>query len=68
MESSTTKPIAKTSASKVSELMEKPNKAIKAKVPIRDTGMVTSGIIEARKVRKNTKMTKDTKAAASKIV
>ena len=48
--------------------MEKPNKAISAKVPISDTGMVMSGMMEALRVRKNTKITKETKAAASKMV
>ena len=60
--------MASTSASSVSELMEKPNKAIKAKLPTSATGMVTKGMMEARKVRKKIKMTKDTSAAASKMV
>ena len=60
--------MASTSASKVNELMEKPNMAIKAKLPVSDTGMVISGMMEARKVRKKKKMTKATNAAASRMV
>ena len=68
MASSTTRPMASTSASKVRELMENPNKAIKAKLPVSDTGMVINGMMEARNVRKKKKITKDTKAAASRMV
>ena len=68
MASSTTKPIANTKANIVSVFTVKPNMAIKAKVPIKHTGIVTSGMIDARKVRKNKKITKATKMAASKIV
>ena len=68
MASSTTRPIASTSASMVSELTVKPNKAISAKVPIKDTGMVTSGMMEARKVRRKTKITRATSTMASTMV
>ena len=68
MESSTTKPIASTRASMVSELIEKPNKAIIEKVPINATGMVTSGMMEARKVRRKKKITNATNTTASRIV
>ena len=68
MASSTTKPMAKTSANKVSVLMVKPAKAIMAKVPIKLTGMVMMGMIEARNVRKKTKITKATKMTASTMV
>jgi hypothetical protein len=37
--------------------MEKPNKAIKAKLPVSDTGMVISGMMEARSVRKKKNIT-----------
>ena len=66
--SSTTSPIAKTSASKVSVLIEKPAAYIKVQAPIRHTGIVTSGMIEARKVPRNTKITKATSATASMMV
>ena len=68
MESSTTKPMASTKASMVNELMEKPNKAIMEKVPISATGMVTKGMMEARKVRRKKKITKATNTTASRIV
>ena len=60
--------MASTKASSVSVLIEKPNSAISAKLPINDTGMVTSGMIDARMVRKNTKITSATSTTASKIV
>ena len=44
MASSTTRPIARTNASKVSVLIVKPRMNISAKAPISETGMVTSGI------------------------
>ena len=66
--SSTTKPIASTSASKVKVLMVNPAKAIMAKVPIKLTGMVMMGMIEARKVRRKTKITKATRTTASMMV
>ena len=68
MASSTTSPMASTSASSVSVLMENPNSAISANVPIRLTGMVTSGMMDARSVRKNTKITSATSTTASKMV
>ena len=46
--SSTTRPIASTSASRVSRLIEKPNSSITAKVPISDSGIVTTGITTER--------------------
>ena len=66
--SSTTKPIANTSANSVRVLIEKPAKAIKAKVPTRLTGIVMMGISEARRVRKNTKITSATRITASTMV
>ena len=68
MASSTTNPIANTSASKVKVLMVKPASAIKAKVPIKLTGIVMMGMMEARGVRRNTKITSATNATASTMV
>ncbi len=68
MASSTTSPIASTSDSSVSVLMVKPAAAIRAKAPIRLTGMVTSGMIEARKVRRKTNTTRATSTTASPMV
>ena len=68
MASSTTKPIASTNASSVSVLTENPASAINAKVPIKHTGMVTMGIMDARRVRKNTKITSATSTMASMMV
>jgi primosomal protein N' len=51
---------ARTRASSVNVLMLKPAIAILAKVPIRATGIVTKGMMDARRVRKNTKITSAT--------
>ncbi len=48
--------------------MEKPNSAIRANEPIRLTGMVMSGMMDARKVRRNTKITSATSTTASAMV
>ena len=66
--SSTTRPIASTSASSVSVLTVKPASAISANAPIRLTGIVTSGMIDARSVRRNTNTTSATSTTASAIV
>ena len=68
MASSTTSPIASTSASSVSVLIEKPAKYISVNEPIRHTGIVTSGITLARIECRNTKITSATSATASAIV
>ena len=68
MASSTTSPMASTSASSVSVLMVKPASAISAKVPTRLTGMVMMGMIDARKVRRKTKITSATSTTASPMV
>jgi hypothetical protein len=60
--------MASTSASSVSVLMEKPASWMSAKLPIRLTGMVTSGMMEARSVRRNTKTTRATSTTASAMV
>ena len=48
--------------------MEKPASCISAKLPIRLTGMVMMGMMEARTVRRNTKITSATSSTASKMV
>ena len=68
MASSTTRPMASTSASSVNVLIEKPANCISANEPIRLTGMVTMGMMDARTVRRNTKMTSATSATASAMV
>ena len=68
MASSTTKPIAKTIAIKVREFNVKFSKYIKNNAPINDTGIVTSGIIEARTDRKKKTTTKITSNVVSKSV
>ena len=60
--------MASTKANRVRVLMVKPAKPISAKVPIKLTGMVTMGMMDALKVRKNTKITRATKTTASKMV
>ena len=52
--SSTTMPMASTSPSRVSVLIEKPNASITAKVPMIDTGIATIGISVVRKLCRNT--------------
>jgi hypothetical protein len=68
MASSTTRPIARTSASSVSVFTVKPASAIIEKAPIKLTGIVTSGMIDARKVRRNTNTTSATSTTASATV
>ena len=52
MASSTTRPMASTMASNVSVFTVKPNAYISPKAPTSDTGMVTMGMMVARKLRK----------------
>ncbi len=68
IESSTTSPIASTSASNVSELTENPATSISAEAPTRHTGIVTSGMTLARTVPRNRKITSATSTTASAIV
>ena len=68
MASSTTRPMARTSASSVRVLTVKPAAYISAKAPISDTGMVTSGISEARTLRRKKNTTSATRITASAIV
>ena len=66
--SSTTSPIASTSARSVSVLTVKPNAYIKPNAPISDTGIVTMGMTVARNDRKKKKITNTTSTIASPIV
>ena len=52
----------------VKVLTVKPNNAINANVPTKQTGMVTKGMMDARKVRRKTKITKATNTIASMMV
>src|SRR6201996_2155590 len=66
--SSTTSPVASVMPNIVSELMEKPNILINAKVPTSETGMVMAGMIVARQSSRNRKMTMMTMMIASRRV
>ncbi len=68
MASSTTRPMASTRASRVKVFTVKPAAAMMAKAPIRLTGIVTSGMMEARRVRRNTNTTRATSTTASAMV
>ena len=68
MASSTTRPMASTIASKVSVLMEKPKRYISAQAPTSDTGMVTMGMMLARRLRRKKKITSTTRTMASPMV
>ena len=63
--SSTTMPIASTRPNIVSVLIEKPSSGKKMKVPISDTGTVSSGMMVARKLCRNTNTTRLTRMNAS---
>ena len=54
--------MATISAMRVKLLMEKPAKYMAAKLPIKDKGTATLGIIVADRLRKNRKITMTTKA------
>ena len=66
--SSTTMPIASTSASSDTVLAEKPSASITANVPISDTGTAISGIRVARKLPRKRKTTTTTRTNASNSV
>src|SRR5206468_12812514 len=68
MASSTTNPVASVIPNSVSEFMEKPNIFMKAKVPIKDTGMVTAGMMVARQSSRKRKITMMTIRIASSSV
>ena len=60
--------MASTIASSVSVLMVKPKKYMSANAPISDTGIVTIGMIVARRLRRKKKITSTTRRIASPIV
>ncbi|MNL47048.1 hypothetical protein D3C87_1698140 [compost metagenome] len=63
--SSTTIPMARTSANSVSKLIEKPNNCMKKKVPTIATGTAMAGISVDLKSCKNRNTTKNTSIKAS---
>ena len=65
MASSTTMPMASTSAKRVSRLMEKPMSRRKKKVPMMATGTAMAGIRVARKFCRNRNTTRKTRMKAS---
>ena len=58
MASSTTKPSASVSASRLTLSSEKPNIAMPAKVPMIDSGRASAGMNVARQVRRKARMTR----------
>ncbi|KWV87543.1 hypothetical protein PFLmoz3_02826 [Pseudomonas fluorescens] len=68
MASSTTIPMASTRPNNDRALSENPNRCITAKVPIKDTGTATNGMIEARQVCRNRITTSTTRISASNRV
>ncbi len=65
MASSTSRPIASTMPNMVSVLIEKPNAAIRPKVPSSTTGIAMVGISVARKFCRNRYITRKTSTTAS---
>ena len=65
MASSTTMAMESTRPNNVSVLSEKPSSFITAKVAISDTGMVSMGIITARQLCRNTRITSITSRVVS---
>ena len=63
MASSTTKPSASVSASRLTLSSEKLNIAMPAKVPMIDSGSAMAGMKVARQVRRNARMTRITSTA-----
>jgi hypothetical protein len=68
MASSTTMPMASTTASREMVLAEKPIMSRKAKVPIRATGTAIKGIRVARQLPRNRNTTRMTRMKASNRV
>ena len=68
MASSTTSPMASTSASSVSTLIEKPASAITPNAPTSETGITSTGMTVVRQSRRKPKMTSTTSASAMKTV
>ena len=65
MASSTTKPSARVSASRLTLSSEKLNIAMPAKVPMIDSGSAMAGMNVARQVRRNARITRITSTAVS---
>ena len=61
-------PIASTNPNSDRLLSENPKAAITKNVPIRETGIATSGMMAARQLCKNRMMTMTTRASASQSV
>ncbi len=68
MASSTTRPMASTMARRVSRFRLKPRDSMMMPAPIRDSGMVTTGIATERTLPRNRKITTTTIASASTSV
>ncbi len=68
MASSTTRPMASTMASSVSVFTLKPKRYMNMNAPTSDTGIVTSGISVARRLRRKRKITSATSSTASTMV
>src|SRR5580658_1238204 len=68
MASSTTMPMASTKPNNDKLLMEKPKASITPKVPTRETGTATRGMMEARQVCRKTMTTMTTSNIASSSV
>ena len=68
MASSTTRPMANTSANRVSVLSEKPSARKALKVPIRETGIASIGIRVARQLSRKMNTTSNTSTPASSRV
>ena len=68
MESSTTSPMARTMASSVSVFTLKPKRYMNVNAPTSETGIVTSGITVARRLRRKRKITTATSTIASTMV
>ena len=68
MASSTTIPIASTRPKSERIFIEKPAMYMAAKVPMRETGMATSGTMEVRQFWRNTSTTRATRATPSRRV
>src|SRR3546814_4143152 len=68
MASSTTSPMASTMASSVRVLTENPNRYISPQAPTSETGIVTMGMMLARRLRRKKKMTSTTSTMASPMV
>ncbi len=68
MASSTTSPMARTMASRVRVLTVNPKAYMSANAPTSETGMVTIGMMVARRLRRKKKITSTTRMIASPTV